>query len=318
MLDVKSNLDLGCTSWRPLEHVLSIDNSRIISLVRSLARNTQRRPPVNYVLRVTFYPFRERESLHTNHISALSELFEIGWRLFNSASFTFQISAGFPPLCMMFNLTFPFQMSVLNCIPPSPSYRGQWWLGLSKPDGHWAEGGKSYHFNVRCPKAETWANTTFIAERKMIAILCFWWANQNAHFCLLTLDLSFTTAWIFAKHSWSVCYSEWRESWGEHWARVEEEWKSTPSLEMRKVAKTATGLNSYGAWERTHLTRELWTNDARVLEGETFPPWGHEGYPEFWEHKSDILTWASIPCCAEQDLFISGSMIIVFCFKGKM
>ena len=27
---------------------------------------------------------------------------------------------------------------------------------------------------------------------------------------------------------------------------MEEEWKSTPSLEMGKVAKTATGLNSYG------------------------------------------------------------------------
>ena len=71
----------------------------------------------------------------------MSELFEIGWRLFNSASFTFQISAGFPPLCMMFNLTFPFWNERFK-LHSSPSYRGQWWLGLSKPDGHWAEGEK--------------------------------------------------------------------------------------------------------------------------------------------------------------------------------
>ena len=51
--------------------------------------------------------------------------------------------------------------------------------------------------------------------------------------------------WVFAKQSGLFVIPS-GESWGEHWARVEEEWKSTPSLEMRKVAKTATGLNSYG------------------------------------------------------------------------
>ena len=59
---------------------------------------------------------------------------------------------------------------------------------------------------------------------------------------------------------------------------MEEEWKSTPSLEMRKVAKTATGLNSYGTRNHAFNLRALTvqagqaTNDTRVLEGEIFPP----------------------------------------------
>ena len=145
-----------------------------------------------------------------------------------------------------------------------------------------------------CPNAEICVNTTFIAARNenCVIILCFW---TNAHCCLLTLDLSFMAwraGWIFAKHCWSVCYSEWRElgwalskrasSEGGGRMEINSIFRNEKGGKNRDRVKQLRDLRTH-AFNLRALTVQAGqaTNDARVLEGEIFPPWGHEGILSF-------------------------------------
>ena len=142
----------------------------MISHIRCLARNKQR-SPVNYVPRVTRGNFIHSERLCTIHILALSELFEIRWRLFNSllASFTFQIWCWPSVWCLTW--LFHSGMSVLNCV--HPSYRGHCrWLSKHHEGAvvvvtaGW--GRKSYQSNL-LPKCVICVNT-FNATGNLLAI----------------------------------------------------------------------------------------------------------------------------------------------------
>ena len=81
----------------------------------------------------------------------------------------------------------------------------------------------------------------------------------------------------------------------EHWARVEEEWKSTPSLEMRKVAKSATGLNSYGVGNHALNLMAVPSSKQPMIWQDYVCKADRKDNCKIFEHKSVKLSRAQAP-----------------------